>query len=109
MGNVTSGTFTPLRSEMTPAMTTSVSAKSLPQLLTRRRRWPSFTRRVEPTFSAAKISGVRKVLLEVAVDNAPAQKLYASAGFEPLAVRRGYYQPSGKDALVMTRETSDDR
>jgi [ribosomal protein S18]-alanine N-acetyltransferase len=46
----------------------------------------------------------RKVLLEVAVDNAPAQKLYAAAGFEPLAVRRGYYQPSNTDALVMTRE-----
>jgi ribosomal-protein-alanine N-acetyltransferase len=41
------------------------------------------------------------VLLEVAVDNAPAQKLYASYGFEPVAVRRGYYQPSNTDALVM--------
>ena len=47
---------------------------------------------------------VRKVLLEVAVDNAPAQKLYAREGFEPVAVRRGYYQPSNTDALVMTRE-----
>lgn len=47
---------------------------------------------------------VRKVLLEVAVTNAPAQKLYATMGFEPLAVRRGYYQPSNTDALVMTRE-----
>jgi ribosomal-protein-alanine N-acetyltransferase len=48
---------------------------------------------------------VRKVLLEVAVDNEPAQKLYATSGFEPLAVRRGYYQPSNTDALVMVRET----
>ena len=47
---------------------------------------------------------VRKVLLEVAVDNEPAQKLYATSGFEPLAVRRGYYQPSNTDALVMVRE-----
>jgi [ribosomal protein S18]-alanine N-acetyltransferase len=49
---------------------------------------------------------VRKVLLEVAVDNEPAQKLYATAGFEPLAVRRGYYQPSNTDALVMARENT---
>ncbi len=41
------------------------------------------------------------VLLEVAVDNAPAQKLYATYGFEPIGVRRGYYQPSNTDALVM--------
>jgi ribosomal-protein-alanine N-acetyltransferase len=47
---------------------------------------------------------VRRVLLEVAVDNAPAQKLYAREGFEPVGVRRGYYQPSNTDALVMTRE-----
>ena len=47
---------------------------------------------------------VRKVLLEVAVDNAAAQKLYAREGFEPVSVRRGYYQPSNTDALVMTRE-----
>jgi ribosomal-protein-alanine N-acetyltransferase len=50
---------------------------------------------------------VRKVLLEVAVDNEPAQKLYATAGFEPLAVRRGYYQPSNTDALVMARENAN--
>jgi [ribosomal protein S18]-alanine N-acetyltransferase len=48
--------------------------------------------------------GARKVLLEVAVDNAPAQKLYAGFGFEPVGVRRGYYQPSNKDAVVMLRE-----
>jgi [ribosomal protein S18]-alanine N-acetyltransferase len=46
---------------------------------------------------------VRATLLEVAVDNAPAQKLYAAYGFEPVAVRRGYYQPSNTDALVMRR------
>ncbi|ASW57426.1 ribosomal protein S18-alanine N-acetyltransferase [Plantactinospora sp. KBS50] len=48
-------------------------------------------------------AGVRTVLLEVAVDNAPAQKLYARNGFEPLGIRRGYYQPSNTDALVMER------
>ena len=47
--------------------------------------------------------GIRKVLLEVAVDNAPAQRLYAGYGFEAVGVRRGYYQPSNTDALVMMR------
>ena len=44
-----------------------------------------------------------KVLLEVAVDNAPAQRLYATHDFEPVGLRRGYYQPSNTDALVMMR------
>ena len=48
-------------------------------------------------------AGKRKVLLEVAVDNAPAQRLYASYDFEPVGIRRGYYQPSNTDALVMMR------
>jgi ribosomal-protein-alanine N-acetyltransferase len=47
--------------------------------------------------------GVTKTLLEVAVDNAPAQHLYAMHDFEPVGVRRGYYQPSNTDALVMMR------
>jgi len=48
-------------------------------------------------------AGKRKVLLEVAVDNAPAQRLYAGYDFEPVGLRRGYYQPSNTDALVMMR------
>jgi ribosomal-protein-alanine N-acetyltransferase len=52
----------------------------------------------------AERRGARKVLLEVAADNAPAQKLYSLAGFEPVGVRRGYYQPSNTDAVVMLRE-----
>ena len=48
-------------------------------------------------------AGKRKVLLEVAVDNVPAQRLYATYDFEPVGIRRGYYQPSNTDALVMMR------
>ncbi|MFI7073804.1 ribosomal protein S18-alanine N-acetyltransferase [Micromonospora sediminicola] len=47
--------------------------------------------------------GVGNTLLEVAADNAPAQRLYATHGFEPIGVRRGYYQSSNTDALVMQR------
>ncbi|HYN95365.1 MAG TPA: ribosomal protein S18-alanine N-acetyltransferase [Pilimelia sp.] len=47
--------------------------------------------------------GARQVLLEVAADNVPAQRLYTAYGFEPVGVRRGYYQPSNTDAVVMRR------
>jgi len=42
-----------------------------------------------------------EVMLEVRVDNTRAQKLYQRFGFEPIGVRRGYYQPGNVDALVM--------
>ncbi|GAA0483930.1 ribosomal protein S18-alanine N-acetyltransferase [Streptomyces sp. NPDC046215] len=48
----------------------------------------------------------REVLLEVRVDNTRAQRLYERFGFEPVGVRRGYYQPGNVDALVM-RLTKD--
>ena len=50
---------------------------------------------------AAAARGARPVLLEVRTDNPVAQALYAKAGFRPEGVRRGYYQPSGGDALLM--------
>ena len=59
---------------------------------------------LEALLAEAARRGADKVLLEVAVDNAPAQKLYAAYGFEGIGVRRGYYQPSNTDALVMLRE-----
>ncbi|WP_243062448.1 tRNA (adenosine(37)-N6)-threonylcarbamoyltransferase complex transferase subunit TsaD [Humibacter sp. RRB41] len=43
----------------------------------------------------------REVFLEVRADNPGAQRLYASLGFEQLAVRPHYYQPDDVDALVM--------
>jgi [ribosomal protein S18]-alanine N-acetyltransferase len=49
-------------------------------------------------------AGERKVLLEVAVGNEPAQRLYATYDFEPVGIRRGYYQPSNTDAVVMMRD-----
>ncbi|GIJ36104.1 ribosomal-protein-alanine N-acetyltransferase [Micromonospora sediminimaris] len=58
---------------------------------------------LEALLAEAGRLGVRAVLLEVAADNAPAQRLYATYGFEPIGVRRGYYQPSNTDALVMQR------
>jgi ribosomal-protein-alanine N-acetyltransferase len=59
---------------------------------------------LEALLDEASRAGATVVLLEVAVDNAPAQKLYATYGFEPVGMRRGYYQPSNTDALVMRRD-----
>ncbi len=58
---------------------------------------------LEALLAEADARGARDVLLEVAVDNAPAQKLYAGYDFEPVGIRRGYYQPTNTDALVMRR------
>ena len=44
------------------------------------------------------------VLLEVRADNEAAQRLYRRRGFEEIGRRRGYYQPSGDDAVVMRRK-----
>lgn len=53
--------------------------------------------------AAASAFECREVLLEVRVDNIRAQRLYERFGFEPVGVRRGYYQPGNVDALVMRR------
>jgi [ribosomal protein S18]-alanine N-acetyltransferase len=63
-------------------------------------------RLLEALLSEAARRGAARTLLEVAVDNGPAQRLYATYDFEPVAVRRGYYQPSNTDALVMMRSAS---
>ena len=45
--------------------------------------------------------GLETVGLEVRADNDVARRLYGALGFVPVAVRRGYYQPSNTDAVVM--------
>jgi N6-L-threonylcarbamoyladenine synthase/ribosomal-protein-alanine N-acetyltransferase len=49
----------------------------------------------------AERAGKRRVMLEVAVGSEAAIGLYRSLGFAQIGRRRGYYQPSGRDALVM--------
>ncbi|MEU4399384.1 ribosomal protein S18-alanine N-acetyltransferase [Micromonospora orduensis] len=60
---------------------------------------------LEDLLAEADRRGARRTLLEVAVDNVAAQRLYATYGFEPIGVRRGYYQATNTDALVMQRDT----
>jgi ribosomal-protein-alanine N-acetyltransferase len=45
--------------------------------------------------------GESVVSLEVRADNERAQALYRKFGFLPVGRRKGYYQPSGTDAVVM--------
>jgi len=52
----------------------------------------------------ARAHGATHTLLEVAADNGPAQRMYDSYGFHVVGVRKGYYQPSNTDALVMRRD-----
>jgi [ribosomal protein S18]-alanine N-acetyltransferase len=47
--------------------------------------------------------GVGTVFLEVDEHNAPAQRLYARAGFQEVGRRQGYYQ-DGVSALVLRRD-----
>lgn len=51
--------------------------------------------------------GVDRVFLEVRADNPVAQQLYRGFGFASIGVRRGYYQPDGVDAIVMSRAVTD--
>jgi [ribosomal protein S18]-alanine N-acetyltransferase len=53
---------------------------------------------------AAVGRGCAEVFLEVREDNQRARGLYLRRGFEEIGVRRGYYQPSGVDAIVMRKD-----
>lgn len=45
-----------------------------------------------------------EVFLEVRADNDRAHGLYRRRGFTEIGVRKGYYQPSGTDAIVMRKD-----
>ena len=51
----------------------------------------------------ADARGSAHVDLEVRADNTSAISLYEKHGFASIGLRRGYYQPSGADAVVMRR------
>ncbi len=51
----------------------------------------------------AQKRGCAEVLLEVREDNPRARQLYLRHGFTEVGIRRGYYQPSGVDAVVMRK------
>lgn len=51
-------------------------------------------------------TGGGRVILEVATDNMDAIFLYCGMGFRAVGERRKYYGGSGRDAVVMSLETS---
>lgn len=53
---------------------------------------------------AARDRGCTEMFLEVRADNPRAHGLYQRRGFEDIGLRRGYYQPSGVDAIVMRKD-----
>ena len=53
---------------------------------------------------AAVERGCAELFLEVRADNSRAHGLYRRRGFEEIGVRRGYYKPSGVDAIVMRKD-----
>ncbi len=71
-----------------------------------RRRGGTGRRLLAAAVGAMPAAGVRRLFLEVAVDNAPAVGLYRAFGFTDQGRRRGYYQgPNGAvDALILARD-----
>ena len=59
------------------------------------------TRLLYELIETATDMGARAVSLEVRVSNWGAQRMYTRFGFRPVGVRKGYYQETGEDALVM--------
>jgi ribosomal-protein-alanine N-acetyltransferase len=59
------------------------------------------TRLMYELLQAALEQGARAVSLEVRMSNWGAQRMYGRFGFRPVGVRKGYYQETGEDALVM--------
>jgi [ribosomal protein S18]-alanine N-acetyltransferase len=51
----------------------------------------------------AKRLGAQRATLEVRASNDAARSLYEKHGFQLIAIRRGYYNDTGEDALVMWR------
>ncbi|MGF1542130.1 MAG: GNAT family N-acetyltransferase [Pleurocapsa sp.] len=52
-------------------------------------------------FQDALHRGLKWATLEVKADNQPAINLYQKFGFQIIGKRKGYYQPEGKDALIL--------
>src|SRR5438309_6546185 len=67
------------------------------------------TRLMYELVRAAIALGARAVSLEVRMSNWGAQRMYGRFGFRPVGVRKGYYQETGEDALVMWVDDVDKR
>jgi ribosomal-protein-alanine N-acetyltransferase len=59
------------------------------------------TRLLHELLGRARELDAHAVSLEVRVTNWGAQRMYARFGFRPVGIRKGYYQETGEDAVVM--------
>ncbi len=59
------------------------------------------TKLMDHMLALADERGVKHIFLQVRPSNKEAISLYTHIGFLPIAVRKGYYQDNGEDALVM--------
>ena len=59
---------------------------------------------LDELMQAARERGCAEIFLEVRADNPRAHGLYRRRGFAEIGVRRGYYKPSGVDAIVMRKD-----
>ncbi len=59
---------------------------------------------LETLVREADAAGDVSITLEVRPSNFAAQELYRVFGFRAVALRRGYYQDTGEDALIMMRD-----
>lgn len=59
---------------------------------------------IEDTIVFHRPGGAKSVMLEVRVSNTSAISLYNKMGFNPVRVRKNYYQTTNEDALVMAME-----
>jgi ribosomal-protein-alanine N-acetyltransferase len=64
------------------------------------------TRMLEALIDESTRRGCERLDLEVRADNAVAMRLYERHGFTRVGLRRHYYQPSGTDAVVMSRRAA---
>jgi len=53
---------------------------------------------------AARNRGLSWATLEVGITNTPAIALYQKFGFQTIGTRKGYYQQTGEDALILWRK-----
>ncbi|MBT3475719.1 ribosomal protein S18-alanine N-acetyltransferase [bacterium] len=49
------------------------------------------------------LKGIKRIVLEVRVDNYSAIKLYKKHGFKDDSIRKNYYEEDGQDAVLMSK------
>jgi len=55
---------------------------------------------------AAKLD-IKRIFLHTAIDNLPAQRLFARNGYGTWEIKRGFY-PAGQDAIVMSKDIQEE-